>query len=278
MKPVTLSERMRAVAEMVTVGNRVCDVGCDHGFVSIYLVEQGISPGALAMDVRTGPLSAAREHVAERGLERKIETRLSNGLHNYNIGEAETLICAGMGGSLMRQILSDHPDKTRSFVEMVLQPQSELEQFRAWLREAGYRIAGENMIEEEGKFYPMMRVVHRDDADMDGGGMPLSGETVECGLCKLDVQTAKTDDLQIEDAVMPDISELCKLQDRYGPVLLARKDKVLTAYLQREKRIYGGILEELSGNGLWDGQRRRRYEQIQRLLDDCCTALKMMEQ
>lgn len=252
MKPVTLSERMRAVAEMVTVGNRVCDVGCDHGFVSIYLVEQGISPGALAMDVRTGPLSAAREHVAERGLERKIETRLSNGLHNYNIGEAETLICAGMGGSLMRQILSDQPDKTRSFVEMVLQPQSELEQFRAWLREAGYRIAGENMIEEEGKFYPMMRVVHRDDADMDGGCMPLSGETVEC--------------------------ELCKLQDRYGPVLLARKDKVLTAYLQREKRIYGGILEELSGNGLWDGQRRRRYEQIQRLLDDCCTALKMMGQ
>ena len=86
MRDVALSERLKAVADMVTVGNRVCDVGCDHGFVPIYLVQQGKSPRVLAMDLREGPLRAAREHVAAYGLCGQIETRLSDGLHNYNIG------------------------------------------------------------------------------------------------------------------------------------------------------------------------------------------------
>ena len=74
MGPVLLSERLRAVASMVTPGSRVCDVGCDHGFVSIWLVEQNVSPRVLAMDVRVGPLGAAGRHVAQRGLESLIET------------------------------------------------------------------------------------------------------------------------------------------------------------------------------------------------------------
>ena len=82
MRPVVLSERLQTVASMVTPGMRVCDVGGDHGFVSIWLVEQQVSPSVLAMDVREGPLGAAARHVAERCLESRIETRLSNGLHN----------------------------------------------------------------------------------------------------------------------------------------------------------------------------------------------------
>ena len=59
MRQVALSERLRTVAGMVTGGNRVCDVGCDHGFVPIYLVQQGISPGVLAMDLREGQIGRA---------------------------------------------------------------------------------------------------------------------------------------------------------------------------------------------------------------------------
>ena len=63
-----MSERLQMLAEMVTPGYRVADIGCDHGFLSIYLVQKGISPHVLAMDVRKGPLAAATEHVENSGL------------------------------------------------------------------------------------------------------------------------------------------------------------------------------------------------------------------
>ena len=100
-----LSKRLAAVAAMVTKGNIVCDVGCDHGYVSIYLVREKISPRVIAMDVRPGPLAQAKEHILMYGLSDYIETRLSDGVDALNEGEADTLILAGMGGRLMEGIL-----------------------------------------------------------------------------------------------------------------------------------------------------------------------------
>lgn len=237
MKPVVLSKRLQAVADMVSMGNRVCDVGCDHGFVSVYLVEQGISPGVLAMDVRKGPLSAAAEHVAERGLTSCIETRLSDGLHNYKIGEADTLVCAGMGGRLMMRILSEDREKTDSFKEMVLQPQSDIESFRRFLYEQGYHIAEENMIEEDGKFYPMMRVVKAE----------VSQEVPDPLVC------------------------------RYGPLLLQNRSQVLLSFLKREERIYGEILESLRLQGLSDEKRQARHAEVEQLMKECRTAIAIVE-
>ena len=94
-KSVELSARMQALTRLVTSGMVVCDVGCDHGFVSIYLVQKGISDSVIAMDVGSGPLSHAREHIEEYGLESKIETRLSDGLQKLEIGEAECMISNG---------------------------------------------------------------------------------------------------------------------------------------------------------------------------------------
>ncbi len=240
MRPVILSKRLRAAADMVTRGNRVCDVGCDHGFVPIFLIEQGISPKVLAMDVRKGPLSSAKEHIIEHGLTQKIETRLSDGLHNYNIGEADTMICAGMGGRLMMHILSDEKEKAASFREMILQPQSELEQFRRFLRESGYRIEEENMIEEDSKFYSMMRVVPA--TDQEAGAVPLPEE------------------------------ELCKLYDRYGAFLLRQKSEVLRMYLKREEAVYRQILARLKAQGLDEEKRKRRYGEVEALLRECQAA------
>ena len=227
MRDVALSERLKAVADMATVGNRVCDVGCDHGFVPIYLVQQGKSPRVLAMDLREGPLRAAREHVAAYGLCGQIETRLSDGLHNYNIGEADTLICAGMGGGLMLRILAQESKKAASFRELILQPQSEIERFRRFLRENGYKILDEEILLEEGKFYQVIRAVP---------GME------EC--------------------------ELCKLTDRYGPVLLRKRTPVFLSFLEREAFLYEEILENLRKQGLQEDKRRERYEQVEALLRD----------
>ena len=259
MRPVVLSDRLRTAAYMVTAGNRVCDVGCDHGFVPIYLIEQGISPRVLAMDVGSGPLGAAKKHIAERGLEAKIETRLSDGLHNYNIGEADTLICAGMGGRLMMRILTDDPDKTESFREMILQPQSELEQFRAWLRSRGYRITHEDMIEEDGKFYSMMRVETE-------AGCPDLHEYAE--ILRKESNNSKR--------YVIDDSELCKLADRYGHLLLLRRNSTLLSYLKREEKIYEEILDNLRAQDLSEEKRKNRYEEVQILLEDCRTALELV--
>jgi tRNA (adenine22-N1)-methyltransferase len=88
MAEIILSNRMQALTDMVTPGTVITDVGCDHGFVSVYLVQKGISPRVIAMDVRSGPLEHAREHIREYGLEDRIETRLSDGLHSLKTGEA----------------------------------------------------------------------------------------------------------------------------------------------------------------------------------------------
>ena len=142
-KRVILSKRLQMLANMVTKGNRVVDIGCDHAYLSIYLVESGICPGALAMDVRKGPLSAAEEHIRQSGFEASVKTRLSDGLKEYLPGEAETLVCAGMGGPLMEKILTDSFEKVKTLKELILQPQSEIREFRRFLRQNGLTIAEE---------------------------------------------------------------------------------------------------------------------------------------
>lgn len=160
-----ISKRMESVISMVTPGYRVCDVGCDHAFVSIALVERGIAPTALAMDVNSGPLKRAKEHIESAGLEQAIVTRLSDGLKAYEIGEGDALIIAGMGGPLMSDILSFSFEKTNDFKEMILSPQSEIPAFRLFLYDNGYTIVKEDMIYEDEKYYVVMKAQKGQDVN-----------------------------------------------------------------------------------------------------------------
>lgn len=148
-----LSKRLNALIDLVPAGSIVADVGCDHGFVSIQLVQSGKCPAAIAMDVREGPLSRAREHVDQAGLNEKIDLRLSDGLAALRTGEAQTVVIAGMGGPLMQKILSDHMDTAKSFQTLILQPQSEIAAFRLFLRKNGFRITRNEIVKEEDKYY-----------------------------------------------------------------------------------------------------------------------------
>lgn len=152
-----VSERLRAVTELVTKGNRVADIGCDHAYTSIYLVEKGIAPCAIAMDINAGPIERAKENVALYGLTDKIVVRRSDGVKELEAGEADTLLITGMGGLLMKKILSDKPEVTHTAKELVLQPQSEVEELRRFLHNIGFVIVAEQMQKEDGKFYVMFR-------------------------------------------------------------------------------------------------------------------------
>ncbi len=222
---VVLSARMQAVADMVSKGRRVCDVGCDHGYIPIYLVQNGLSPFVLAMDVNKGPLVRAEKHIFQAGLRDYIMLRLSDGLLSYEKGEAETLICAGMGGRLMCRILKREPDKTRDFKELILQPQSDIPDFRKFLRNEGYSIVCENMILEEGKFYPVIKAV----PVLEGGRKHKIPEKEQ------------------------------KLFDRFGPALLKEKHPVLEKYIKKEWKKLSRIKHSLAASA--DGERiilRRR--------------------
>ena len=154
---VTLSKRLQAVAALAEPGKTAADIGCDHGYVSIWLIQQRIFPRVIAMDVRPGPLETARKNVTLYQMEDAIELRLSDGLRMLGIGEADCMICAGMGGALICHILEDAPEKAKAMKQIILQPQSELFLVRRFLRQHGYAITKEDMVKEDGKYYPMLR-------------------------------------------------------------------------------------------------------------------------
>ena len=192
---------------MVTPGLRLADVGTDHGYIPIYLVENEVIPSAIAMDIHEGPLERAKEHIREYGLSERITTRLSDGLKNLKREEADTMIAAGMGGGLVIRILSDGREVAESMKELILQPQSEISKVRAYLCQQGYRIVDENIVLEEGKYYPMMKVVTPGSKDAE----PYLEEELE-----------------------------------FGRILLQKAHPVLKQFLEREIVINGQIKENLS--------------------------------
>lgn len=161
-----ISKRLEAVAGMVTSGSFLADIGTDHGYIPIYLIEHKRIPKAIAMDVNRGPLEKAKEHIMQAGLQDKIETRLSDGLEKLKPDEAESILIAGMGGPLTVRILSEGAGKLGACRELILQPQSDLKAVRAYLEGEGWKIVREEMVQEEGKFYPMMRAVPGEKSKM----------------------------------------------------------------------------------------------------------------
>lgn len=202
---------------MVTMGNTVADIGCDHAYTSIYLCQEGISPRVIAMDVNKGPLMGAKTHVEQAGLSDKIDIRLSDGLQKLLPGEADTVLLCGMGGLLMIKILSDYPEVTASMKELVLQPQSEVAEVRHFLHKQGYRITKEHMLKEDGKFYVMMRAVPCTEQQNYGS---------ECEYL-------------------------------YGRLLLEEKNEVLKEFLDREHRLRSEVLAALSGQETENVRARR---------------------
>lgn len=165
-----LSKRLSAVAEFVTPGGCLVDVGTDHGYVPIALLEQQKISSAIAMDVNRGPLERAREHIAQYNMGDYIETRLSDGLHALRAGEGDSLLIAGMGGGLTVRILSEGEPLLSGFRELILEPQSDIDRVRAWLLEHGFFLAQENFVEEDGKYYPILRAVPGGKGESEGGG------------------------------------------------------------------------------------------------------------
>lgn len=208
---INISKRLQAVSSMVALNATLADIGTDHAYVPIYLLQHDKIKRAIAMDINKGPLQRADEHIAMCELQDKIETRLSNGVAALKEGEADSILVAGMGGELILRILCEGEAVMRSAKEIILQPQSDIHKVRKYLRTNGYIIEDEDMVLEDGKYYPMMRVVPNEEEHM-----------VNC--------------------LAPNEQMAC---DIYGPILLKNGNPVLRKYLVKQHKTLEGILVNL---------------------------------
>lgn len=163
---MNLSFRLTEVKNMVTPCGTACDIGCDHGYVSMALIKEGKAEKVIACDVNKGPLEAARKNIEAENLEDYIETRLGDGLHKITPEDcADAVIIAGMGGKLMERILSERPEVIVGVNQLVLQPQSEIFLIRKWIRNNGFYIESEKALVDDGKYYFIINAKRGDSSE-----------------------------------------------------------------------------------------------------------------
>ncbi len=164
-----LTNRLLACASLVRPGNVAADIGTDHGYLPIYLLEQGICPRVLAADIREMPLEAAKRNVQRSGITSHIDFYLSDGLENLPVEQLQTVICAGMGGDCMIGILDRARVVWQPGYQFILQPQSSVSDLRKWLSEQHFSILRERLA-QDGKFiYTVMEVVYGGDMKLTPG-------------------------------------------------------------------------------------------------------------
>ena len=169
-----ISKRLELVASFVPQGAILLDVGSDHAYLPIELIERGQIESAIAGEVVEGPYQSAVKNVEAHGLKEKIQVRLANGLAAFEEADQVSVITiAGMGGRLVARILEEGLDKLASVERLILQPNNREDDLRIWLQDYDFEIVAENILEEAGKFYEILVV--------EAGQMKLSASDVRFG-------------------------------------------------------------------------------------------------
>ena len=157
---IPLSTRLLACAQFVKKGDRVADIGCDHGYLSIHLLTNGIARSCIASDVNEGPLQSAMRNARKFGVGNKMEFCLSDGVQNVP-RDFDCMVCAGMGADTIMSIIYHSAEWLKDpKYRLILQCQSKRPELRQWLYDEGFRINRETLA-KDGKFvYSIMEVVY----------------------------------------------------------------------------------------------------------------------
>ncbi|HEY0135235.1 MAG TPA: class I SAM-dependent methyltransferase [Nannocystis sp.] len=151
-----LCPRLAAIAELVLPGRPLADIGTDHGRLPAALVLRGVVPRAFACDRAAGPVARARATVTRNGIADRVAVRSGEGLAPLAIGEADTVVVAGMGAETIVRILAGHPDRTRALRRLVLQPNFGHELLRRWLVAHHFMLVDERLTLDRGRFYTVI--------------------------------------------------------------------------------------------------------------------------
>lgn len=177
-----ISKRLLCCASMVQSGSRVADIGTDHGYLGIYLLQSGAARHVIACDLRKDPLENARRNAKLFGVDGEMEFRLSDGLEKILPDEVDTVVMAGMGGDLIQKILSQCPWRKREGLQFILQPQSAGNVLRRWLCEDGFEIRREEPVQDGHFLYTVMDIRQGEPAPLTPGTEYASPALLASGI------------------------------------------------------------------------------------------------
>lgn len=202
-----LTDRLLKIASLVSKGKRVADIGTDHGYIPVYLLNNNKIDYAILADVNKGPLDNAKKEVKHNNLEDKVDLRLGSGLEVLNENEVDEVIIAGMGGILISELLEAKKSISHTVDKLILQPMQAQGELRKYLYNNGYEILNEVLVKEDFRIYEIIEAKY----------------------------TGKN--TNIENDIYYEI----------GKKLIDNKDELLTEFINKKINAYEGIINKLEG-------------------------------
>ncbi|SFE29283.1 tRNA (adenine(22)-N(1))-methyltransferase [Alteribacillus iranensis] len=233
-----LSKRLKRIAEEVPAASRLADIGTDHGYLPMYLMKQGKINWALASDVNAGPLESAKKNIKSENLEDYIETRLGHGLSVIDEADhIDTIVIAGMGGSLICEILNSGKEQLENVEQLILQPNIHASVIRRWMIDHKWELVQEHILEEDERIYEIL--------------VAKPGEG---------------------DRPYQNVSARTEASILFGPFLIQKRSPAFMKKWKREKEIWQRILQELEKASTDQDTEKKRAELLTniQLFEEVC--------
>lgn len=202
-----LTDRLLKIASLVDKDKRIADIGTDHGYIPVYLLNQNKIQYAILGDVNKGPLENAKKEVMRNKLQDKVDLRLGSGIEVLKENEVDEIIIAGMGGMLINNLLKANEKVAHTTEKLILQPMQAPEELRMFLYQNGYKILDEHLVREEHRLYEII-------------------------VCKY-------------EGLPP--QEIDPIYYEIGQKLIENNDPLLTDFIENKIRINQNVLKKLEG-------------------------------
>lgn len=227
-KKLQLQPRLQMLAEMVPYHANLADIGTDHGYLPVWLLQENRISKVIASDINREPLEHARRTAEEYGLEDRIGFRLCSGLNGFKPGEVDTIVIAGMGGETIIAILQEAPWTRAQGMTLILQPMTKAETLRIWLADNGYTFTEERLVKDKEFLYPIFSVT---GGERDGltpeeafGGVLLEGDPLYAEYLERQIARILNRIKGLERSERKDSGEEIEGLKSLYHVLLERKD------------------------------------------------------
>lgn len=162
MNKIILDQRLSAIVDLVGRADTVVDVGCDHGYVANYLVEEKLAKKVYATDISKPSLRKNERFAYMRGNDQRVISLLGDGLVPLKDKDYDLVIIAGMGGDLIIKIIEEAFDQVKNKT-LVLQPMTQRDSLRKYLVAKGFKIQEEKIVRDKNKFYEIMKFIPGSD-------------------------------------------------------------------------------------------------------------------